>query len=61
MAGKNHGEGNPEADRRYRDGVQKTVRETTEEERAAEARDLTADQRREAEEAEEKGREHARH
>ena len=34
MAEKNQGEGNREADRRYRQGVRETVRETSEEERA---------------------------
>ena len=41
MGEKNQGEGNREADRRYRQGVRETVRETTEEERARRARDLT--------------------
>jgi hypothetical protein len=61
MAGKNQGEGNRDADRRYRDGVRKTVRETTEEERAEKALDLTDDELAEDEEAEDEGREHARH
>ncbi len=61
MAGKNHGEGNPEADRRYREGVSKTVKETTEDERAEAALDLTDDELRDAEEAEDEGREPARH
>ena len=60
MTGKNQGEGNREADRRYREGVSKTVQETTEEERAEEARDLGGDDLEEAEEAEEEGRGHAR-
>jgi hypothetical protein len=61
MAGKNQGEGNRDADRRYREGVRKTVKETTEEERAEEALDLSDDELREAEDAEDEGREHARH
>jgi hypothetical protein len=61
MAGKNQGEGNRDADRRYREGVSKTVKETTEEERAEEALDLSDDELREAEDAEEEGRDHARH
>jgi hypothetical protein len=61
MAGKNQGEGNRDADRRYREGVQKTVEETTEEERAEKALDLSNDELIEAEDAEDEGREHARH
>jgi hypothetical protein len=61
MAGKNKGEGNPDADRRYREGVRKTVEETTEEERAEKALDLTDDELHDAEEAEDEGREPARH
>lgn len=56
MEQKNQGEGNREADRRYREGVQKTVRETTEDERAADARDLEGDEREEALEAEKTGK-----
>jgi len=44
MADKNQGEGNREADRRYRRGVRETVRETTEKERADRARDLTPEE-----------------
>jgi hypothetical protein len=61
MAGKNQGEGNRDADRRYREGVQKTVEETTEEERAENARDVDEQELDEAERAEDEGREHARH
>jgi hypothetical protein len=56
MAGKNQGEGNRDADRRYREGVRETVKETTEEERAGQALDLSDDELHEAEEAEEQGR-----
>jgi hypothetical protein len=52
----NQGEGNREADRRYREGVQKTVRETTNEERANAARDLDGDDREDARAAEEAGK-----
>ena len=52
MERKNQGEGNREADRRYREGVRKTVRETTEEERATGARELEGEERDEALEAE---------
>ena len=61
MAGKNQGEGNRDADRHYREGVQKTVKNTTEEERAEEARDVSDKDLKEGEAAEEEGREHARH
>jgi hypothetical protein len=61
MAGKNQGEGNRDADRRYREGVQKTVKETSEKERADEAREISKDDLKEAERAEEKGKERARH
>ena len=44
MGEKNQGEGNREADRRYRRGVRETVQETTEEERARRARDLTPEE-----------------
>jgi hypothetical protein len=56
MADKNQGEGNREADRRYRRGVRETVRETTEEERARGARDLTPEEQEEARHAEEQGK-----
>jgi signal transduction histidine kinase len=41
MQQENQGEGNREADRRYREGVRETVEETTAEERARRARELT--------------------
>jgi hypothetical protein len=61
MGDKNQGEGNREADRRYREGVRKTVEETTPEERADEAREMTAEEREAATRAEEEGKRHARH
>ena len=54
------GEGNREADRRYREGVRKTVEETTEEERLERAGDITDRELEEAEEAEDEGRSRAR-
>jgi len=56
MEDKNQGEGNREADRRYRRGVRETVRETTEAERADRARDLTPEELEEARQAEEQGK-----
>lgn len=56
MEHKNQGEGNRDADRRYREGVRKTVQNTTEEERAHDARELTADEREAALEAERSGK-----
>jgi hypothetical protein len=56
MNNDNQGEGNREADRRYREGVQKTVRKTTDEERAADARDLQGKEQEEARAAEEAGK-----
>ena len=56
MADKNQGEGNREADRRYRRGVRETVEETTEEERARRARELTPDELEAARAAEEQGK-----
>lgn len=56
----NSGEGNREADRRYRNHVEKTVQDTTESERSKKARDVSRDDLEEAHKAEEKGREHAR-
>ena len=53
MEEKNQGEGNREADRRYRRGVRETVEETTPEERARRARDLTPEEQDEARAAEE--------
>lgn len=48
----NQGEGNREADRRYREGVQETVRNTTEEEREDQARELTGEEQEQARAAE---------
>jgi hypothetical protein len=56
MERKNQGEGNREADRRYRRGVRETVEETTEEERARRARDLTPEEQENARRAEEEGK-----
>ena len=56
MDDKNQGEGNREADRRYRRGVGETVRETTEEERADRARNLTPEELEAARQAEEQGK-----
>lgn len=54
------GEGNREADRRYREGVKKSVEETSESGRAERARDLDEDEIHSARGAEEKGRSRAR-
>ena len=56
MEDKNQGEGNREADRRYRRGVSETVRETTEEERAKRAREMTPQEQEAAQRAEEEGK-----
>jgi hypothetical protein len=56
MDDKNQGEGNREADRRYRRGVRETVSETTEKERADRARDLTPEEQEAARRAEEEGK-----
>ena len=56
MEDKNQGEGNREADRRYRRGVRETVEETTEQERAERARDLSPEEREAALRAEEEGK-----
>ena len=56
MSEKNQGEGNRDADRRYRQGVRETVRETTEEERAQRARDLTPAEQEAARRAEEEAK-----
>jgi hypothetical protein len=56
----NEGEGNRDADRRYRKGVRKTVANTTEEQREEQARSITAEQREEAERAEEEGKARAK-
>jgi hypothetical protein len=55
------GEGNPDADRRYRKGVRKTVNETSEAEREELARkSMSKKESKEARNAEEKGRSRAR-
>lgn len=54
------GEGNPEADQRYREGVRQTVEETSEAERADKARNLKGDDKAKARQAEEAGKSHAR-
>ena len=56
MEPKNQGEGNREADRRYRRGVRETVEETTEEERARRARDIPPDDLEAARAAEEEAK-----
>lgn len=56
----NGGEGNREADRRYRKGVRKTVEDTTEDERSEKARNLSRDDLKKSRQAEEKGRSRAR-
>ena len=61
MGDDNQGEGNRDADRRYRKGVKKTIEQTTPEERAEEARDMTPEEREAAERAETEGKRHARH
>ena len=50
------GEGNREADRRYRRGVRETVEEIDEEERARRARELTPEEQEAARRAEEVGK-----
>lgn len=54
------GEGNRDADRRYREGVRKTVDETTEEERERKARKMPPQEQAEARRAEERGKSKAR-
>lgn len=54
------GEGNRKADRRYREGVKRTVENTSESERERKARDLSEDELHEAQRAEEKGRSRGR-
>ena len=56
----NGGEGNREADRRYRKGVSKTVEDTSSSERSRKARDLSEEELRKARQAEEKGKSRAR-
>ena len=54
------GEGNREADRRYREGVEETVKKTSEEERSKRARNLSREDLDKARQAEEKGKSRAR-
>lgn len=54
------GEGNREADRRYRKGVEETVKKTSEEERSKRARNLSREDLDKARQAEEKGKSRAR-
>lgn len=54
------GEGNREADRRYRKGVSETVEKTSEEERSKKARNLSREDLNKARQAEEKGKSRAR-
>jgi hypothetical protein len=54
------GEGNREADRRYRKGVSETVEKTSEEERSNKARNVSREDLDKARKAEEKGRSRAR-
>jgi len=54
------GEGNYEADRRYRRGVKKTLEKIGEEERSEQARSMTEKERREARAAEVEGKRHSR-
>ncbi len=55
------GEGDREADRRYREHVKDSVRKSSESERAERARDMDEDEVDAAHSAEEKGRSRARH
>ncbi len=61
MTQKMQGEGNRKADRRYRKGVRESVESTSESERERKARDLSEEELREAQGAEEKGRSRRRH
>jgi len=54
------GEGNREADRRYRKGVRETVENTSKEERGENARNLSREDLDKARQAEEKGKSRAR-
>ena len=56
----NGGEGNREADRRYRKGVRRTVDKTSDSERSRKARNMSKEELEEARQAEEKGRTRAR-
>jgi hypothetical protein len=61
MTQKGHGgEGNREADRRYRKGVKETVEDTTEDERSEKARNVSGDELKKARQAEEKGKSRAK-
>ena len=55
-----HGEGNPEADQRYREGVREFVEDGRVEEAANDAANMTDEERRAAREAEENARKKAR-
>jgi hypothetical protein len=57
---KMHGEGNHEADRRYRRRLRKTVDQTTEEERAIRARSLSGKEKAKARKAEAAAKRRAR-
>lgn len=54
------GEGNPDADKRYREDVQSTVSETTGEERAEQARNLSKEELADARAAEKEGKARSR-
>jgi hypothetical protein len=54
------GEGNRVADRNYRQGVRKTVSETTEQERSNKARDISDKELKQARKAEKEGKSHAK-
>jgi len=54
------GEGNREADRRYRKGVRETVENTSKEERGKKARNMNREDLDKARQAEEKGKSRAR-
>ena len=54
------GEGNAEADRRYREAVRETTEQTTGREREEKARDVTAEEKSAIRDAEEKARSRAR-
>lgn len=56
MEEKNEGEGNRSADRRYRRGVRETVEDTTENERAEQAREMSPEELEAARRAEEIGK-----
>jgi hypothetical protein len=60
MSKQNGGEGNREADRRYREHVSETVEKTSESERARKARDTDPEELEKDRKAEEEARSHAR-